>query len=797
MIHRHAVVIAVLFLAVTDAAAQVSLNMQLAGRLATRGNSQYSNCWGYTTPGGREYAIVGTGLGTQIVDITTDTLKEVLFVDGPPSSWREMKVYQQYAYVVTEGNGAGLQIIDLDSLKLVNTITTTAVPSGHTVSIEGKYLYINGSRYGNGGIVILDLTDPVHPAVVGQYQAHYVHDCIVRNDTIYAAAIYGVGLDIVDVTDKANPKRVNLVKYPYAGTHNADVTADGRYVLTTDEINSDPSQNGNVVRVWDRSDVNDVRLAGSYVAKPYTIAHNIHIKGAFGYVAHYTEGVRVIDLKDPEIPVEVAYYDTYPGSANNTIGNWGVFPYYASDKVIATDMQGGLYVLKFPGQNGGLTAGRAVVTVTDSATGLPVEGVLAVVNGAGQSYTTDAAGKFKFGAPADSVTVTFSKQAYDGGYHERTVTVPLDQNGTGTVTVKLVKKAVGGITVTVKEQGSSSLLQGARVIVKGTPENGFTDQNGTFTVPALVTGPSYRIVVSKFGFTVDSADVAVTPGGNVSLSVSLKKSGRDDFRFDMGWTVGSPLDSGVNGRWARTVPKPVILIGDTLQPPFGRSGAGDACFVTGGTNSLSDNIDGRSTLTSPVFSAADMAKPAVTYWLFTNTRSVPVDDTLFVQVSSDGGSTWTTAQVITGKQGRWKQHHIALADIVTPSATMALRFTARDGGFVTVFDAAVDDVEFGDGLVLHADEEPSPVPAAFALEQNYPNPFNPVTTIRYSLAAPGRVVLTVFNTVGQEVAEVVDGERAAGEHSVPFDASNLAGGVYLYRLSSGGLTQMRKMVLIK
>ena len=89
------------------------------------------------------------------------------------------------------------------------------------------------------------------------------------------------------------------------------------------------------------------------------------------------------------------------------------------------------------------------------------------------------------------------------------------------------------------------------------------------------------------------------------------------------------------------------------------------------------------------------------------------------------------------------------------------------------------------------------VPLEFALAQNYPNPFNPSTTIRYGLPERSHVTLTVFNSLGQQVATLVEGEREAGHHDVVFDASHLASGVYLYRLVAGEFVQTRKLLLMK
>jgi hypothetical protein len=93
--------------------------------------------------------------------------------------------------------------------------------------------------------------------------------------------------------------------------------------------------------------------------------------------------------------------------------------------------------------------------------------------------------------------------------------------------------------------------------------------------------------------------------------------------------------------------------------------------------------------------------------------------------------------------------------------------------------------------------ETGDVPAEFRLYGNYPNPFNPATTIRYDLPVSGSVRLEIVDLLGRSLAILVDDERPAGSHKVRFDASHLAGGVYLYRIQAGGYTLSRPMLLLK
>lgn len=85
----------------------------------------------------------------------------------------------------------------------------------------------------------------------------------------------------------------------------------------------------------------------------------------------------------------------------------------------------------------------------------------------------------------------------------------------------------------------------------------------------------------------------------------------------------------------------------------------------------------------------------------------------------------------------------------------------------------------------------------FLLHQNYPNPFNPTTNISYTLNSPQKVTLNVYNTLGQKVAQLVNGIQSSGTHSISFNASNLPTGIYIYRLQSGEYTSSKKLVLVK
>ena len=112
-------------------------------------------------------------------------------------------------------------------------------------------------------------------------------------------------------------------------------------------------------------------------------------------------------------------------------------------------------------------------------------------------------------------------------------------------------------------------------------------------------------------------------------------------------------------------------------------------------------------------------------------------------------------------------------------------------------DVATVHALYTSGIVVDARSEEARVPETYELLQNYPNPFNPSTTIRYGLPSRSHVTLTVFNTLGEQVATLVEGELEAGYHEAVFDASGLASSVYLYRLQAGNQVESRKMILMK
>lgn len=325
----------------------MSSNMQLLGHWNER--STYGGIWGYTDNLGNEYALLcARNDGISIIDINTMPPVEVGFMPSitPSKDAKEVKVYGIYAVVVKENEK--LQIFDLTDVTnpvQVGTITPDSsagrVAGSHNVLVDGDYAYVVGN-HGVGGLEIFDISNPASPVEVGGFQPFYYHDIAIRNDTLYAAGIYGDGIDIVDVSNKTAPSLIKRFNYSGSGAHNMDLSADGKFIYISDEI----GVLGNWTRIFDLTDLNNIQEVSQIIVDPSAVAHNCYRKDTLLYQAYYTEGVRVWSVADPLNPYEVAHYDTYGPSGYGYFGCWTVYPYFASGKLVASDMQSGLYVMQ-------------------------------------------------------------------------------------------------------------------------------------------------------------------------------------------------------------------------------------------------------------------------------------------------------------------------------------------------------------------------------------------------------------------------------------------------------------------
>ncbi|MCU0343792.1 MAG: T9SS type A sorting domain-containing protein [Ignavibacterium sp.] len=138
---------------------------------------------------------------------------------------------------------------------------------------------------------------------------------------------------------------------------------------------------------------------------------------------------------------------------------------------------------------------------------------------------------------------------------------------------------------------------------------------------------------------------------------------------------------------------------------------------------------------------------------------------------------------------------ITYIDPATPNRCIITFQILNSVGVTLGSEMYLDDLQLSTDVVSVNDEELSPT--TFQLKQNYPNPFNPITTINYSIPNSSFVKLVVYNSIGQEIANLVNETIAAGNHNVEFNASNLTSGIYFYSIQAGDFVQTRKMIFLK
>ncbi len=315
-----------------------------------------ANCWGWTSPEGVDYAIMGVFNGIQFVN--TQTMQSEGFVPGPTGGicggivWREIKAYSHYCYAVSEctGTNDGLQVIDMsflpDSVHLITTksINGTTARTSHTLSVDSVagYLYLEGNSTPATSIHIFDLTNPENPVHDTSFGlSNGIHDMYAYDDTVYVAEGSSGRWSVWNLADKNNPVLLARPAIPSSGyVHNFWPTADRHYAASTEETA------GKTVKIWDISDLNNIILVGQYLG-PSGLAHNAHFKGDTLYLAHYESGISVVDISNPAAPVEMARYDTYSASDNpNFNGAWGCHPFTRNGLIYASNIDGSLWVLK-------------------------------------------------------------------------------------------------------------------------------------------------------------------------------------------------------------------------------------------------------------------------------------------------------------------------------------------------------------------------------------------------------------------------------------------------------------------
>ena len=377
-------------------------NVDLAGfvPLTMLGGATGNDIWGWTDPEtGDEYAIMGTSNSTGFVNVTdphNPILVGVLPTRGVPDFvlWRDIKVHDNHAFIVAEVTRAGLQVFDLTRLRgrtspaiftadasydgysnahniHINNATETAYVVGTNTCRNEE----NGGREENGGLHMLDISDPVKPrflgcAVVQNSESggptrsdNYVHDveCVVYDgpDADYAGReiCFGSNENVVviyDVTDKANPRVISATGYPTAEyTHQGSLTEDRKHFLFGDELDEQGHGIPTTTYILDVGDLDNPPTPKAFTHGTDSIDHNMYVHGNRVFQSNYMAGLRILEFDKRSLRAgqmnEVGFFDVVPGGDLAEYGGtWSNYRFPGSGNVVVSAIENeasGLFVL--------------------------------------------------------------------------------------------------------------------------------------------------------------------------------------------------------------------------------------------------------------------------------------------------------------------------------------------------------------------------------------------------------------------------------------------------------------------
>lgn len=699
-----------LLLLFTSTSLWSQLNMSQTGFLdlsTVHSGALMNDVWGYTDENNNEYAIVGTTKGTSVVDVTDPANPtEVYWEPGLESTWRDIKINGDYAYVTTEAEN-GLLILDLSPLPGSTALTsyyyygtagTNEWQSAHNIWIdENDRAYIFGSNStSNEGVIVLDISNPTSPVEIGGFDNWYAHDGFVRNDTGYFAHISDGFFSVVDMTDPANPILLGTKETPNSFAHNIWPNDQGNIVFTTDEVS------GAFVTAYDITDPSNIVELDRIQSSPGDgiIPHNAHVLGDYVVTSYYTNGVVIHDASNPTNLVEVANYDTSPFSSPDFHGCWGVYPFFASGNIVATDIDEGLFVLSVNYKEAAYAHG----TITDQSNSQPIYNAEVEMINFNQPDRSDAAGEYQVGLVDETIVdLAFFKVGY---YRDTLYNVPLTPGDTTFTDIQLVPIPPFPLTINVYDQNMNPLSNIQYELIHDyITYSGVTDGNGQVQLD-LYYEDLYDLNVGQWGYTTFCDNQFMIDQNTMTIDIYLDEGYYDDFTFDYGWAA---FGNAVQGIFERGVP---VAAGSAyLENPDGDlpSDCGENAYVTG---LGSDNVfEGSTTLISPVFDLTSYTNPFIGFhhFYFNFWGGSAPNDTLEVLLSN-GMETVTLFKDYYNNPNSdmemWLQHEFQVNNFITPTVNMQLIVTIEDQTATpNITEAAIDRFIITEGSGVGISEE--------------------------------------------------------------------------------------------
>ncbi len=692
-------ILTVLFAALTLAIQAQNFNIQMRSEMSFPGET-VANVFGYTKDG-REYALVGGSLKTHIVEVTNPDapvlLKSFPFVN---SLWKEIRVYQNVAYITTEGSGGGLQIIDLSGLPGTDLPTYRYYGDGsiagqlqtiHALQVDETkgYLYLYGANLANGGAIVCDISNPYTPVYAGQYNLNYIHDGYADNDTLYGGHISDGYFSVIDMSDKNNPVVLATQPTPTTFTHNTWLTKDRKHLLTTDETTA------SYLTMYDISDLGDIKELDRLQCTPGSgsIGHNTYVKGDYAVTAWYTDGVNIVDCTRPENIVQVGWYDTYSGSGSGFDGAWGVYPYFPSGNLIVSNIDPGkIFVLTPTYTRASYFEGK----VTDAATGFNIQGadVELYITDLVDAEKTSADGSFALGTRTPG---QYLARCSKFGYLPQNVAVQLTEGNVLIYNFSLVSAPTYTVGGSVKDAAGNP-IPNAKIVMQE-PEikyEAVANANGLFTLSGVLPS-NYDVIAGLWGYK-NGGSSNYNINGNATVDIVLEEGYKDGFAVDQGWTVES---TSLQGQFERVEPLGLTIQSIVVTPENDIStDLGNTCFITGndaGNIGEDDLQEGNTILKSPLMDLSNYGVTQVrfsTAFISAAQTGVPTQEKLRVYMTN-GTTEKLLFQRVSSFDSDWKTHTIIIPQSLPLTSTMQLRVEVNENypGEPVVTEASFDGFE--------------------------------------------------------------------------------------------------------
>lgn len=769
---------------------QAKLNMELESHISY-GSIAGSGCWGHTDKNGIEYAIIGVFDGIRIYSLEDPKNPiERFFIPGENNSWREIRTWDDYIYVTTEGTD-GLTIIDASQAPNAFTFkrwfpdlpNLGVMGSHHSINLDSLgYLYLNGSDLAGGAVLLFDLNnDPYNPefkTVIGNV---YTHDCFANANYLYTADL-GQGVAIYDIKDKNNPVFLSRFNTSSVFAHNAWTSDDGIYLYTTDE------RSGAYVDVYDVSDPKNVKFINKYRNKDSqlgkVIPHNTYQVKNWAVTSWYTDGILIKDMTRPDNIVKVGEYDTFYDEAaiQNAgawfYGCWGVYPFLKSGTIIGSDINAGLWVLKPEYRRASYLEGRVMLQKSERETiGVP-NAVVKIINDRVSEDESDQNGIYKtglFGTGNYKAYVIHPDFTFDTAYvflseanvteHDFIIQAPTLKGNV----VNSKGEAIPFSSVSVLKNG---ILSDFTTI---TNDQGFFD----------IIVPKYEeseLLIAAWGYKTQSIKLS-----NLNnLNIVLEEGYQDDFFTDLGW---KNTQKASTGNWERVVPKETILdnnfanCNEDVNDDFG-----NFAYVTGngGTNVADNDVDnGKTSLESPImdFSKSDTAVIDFAYWFVNGGGLASTPNDYFKVYLTNGVSNLELLQT-TSSNSQWIYSSKIVTDVdLTFTSNMKIICETEDKDPGHIVEAGFDKFL----VTLNSRSVSSIKNTALDRFKVYP-----------SVASNSIIISTTKNELFIEVLDVFGRiiqtkNVKKGENN--FDISNLNTGMY-YIKEQGTNSQMERIIKI-